>query len=454
MNSPFAYSSTMQMILFFIIVVVDFSAVYLTAEVVSVVFKTKVTKTQKALFALSVGVFFDTFWVYGAFCLNGMQSFTQIQYLLIVSPNPIQALVYCFCAIRFLGLPSARSIKVMSYVYLFWVINRSINRVLSAVVFIQSGTTHNYLLDATEQIIMLIIFNIFSYAVMHAFKKNRINLNFADNRFFYKGREWFYYFLKLLCFYSTCVIFPISINNQKVASITVLLIQILFFVILALWDKNSYKSQIIEHNNVHISTLFKGTEEIRGIKHDFNNILQTYSGYLELGNLDSLKKYHATLISATKQAGASMELGQRMDENPALVSLVINKVEYAEKSGIDLQLSIECSLRALYIDHIDLCRALGCLLDNAIEAAATSIQKKVCFSAESNDCGVIFIITNSTLEFVDIEKIMLHGVTSKAGHSGIGLTTVRKSIEKYGNCVFHTKYFNNEVSAYLEIKRR
>lgn len=101
-----------------------------------------------------------------------------------------------------------------------------------------------------------------------------------------------------------------------------------------------------------------------------------------------------------------------------------------------------------------MCRMFACLMDNAIEGAADSTEKKIHVSAEGKANGAkLLIITNSTNAFVDIDDISRHGMSSKEGHSGIGLTTVRKIIGKYGNCTFQMKCYNNEVSAYLEIRQ-
>ena len=78
------------------------------------------------------------------------------------------------------------------------------------------------------------------------------------------------------------------------------------------------------------------------------------------------ERYHASLVSATTHAGSAMELAQKMQENPAVITLLINKLEYAEKKNVRLILSLQCTLENLYIDNMDISRILACLLDNAM----------------------------------------------------------------------------------------
>lgn len=52
------------------------------------------------------------------------------------------------------------------------------------------------------------------------------------------------------------------------------------------------KSQQIEFQKLYINTLNDTINELRGFKHDFNNIIQVIDGYLRLNNIEGLKKYH------------------------------------------------------------------------------------------------------------------------------------------------------------------
>ena len=455
MYPDFAYSGHMQFILAVVVFFIDFFCMHLIADLISIVFNVEVTKRQKALYAFFTGTLLQSAWVYGLFLLGGMESFEPLQYQLLINTNPFAALLYCYLAIKIFKLPPARSIKMMSYVYLFWHIARKLNSTIADLFFAQTEARYNFLLNMMQQVSMLLTFIIVCRLVAYIVRRKRFILNFADNRFFNQKKELLIYFLKALFIYLLGVVLKTLMPTQLLSSAISFMILTLFFIVLMLMDINSYKSQIIENSNLHISALFSGTEEFRGIKHDFYNILQTYSGYLELGDIDLLKKYHATLIEETTHAGSSIELGRKMHENPALVSLLLSKEEYAKKFDVRFQLSLECNLENTYIDNMDLCRVLSCLTDNAIEAAAGTEQKITHFSAKAKKTGdKLFIITNSTDGPLDIEEASIHGKTGKAGHSGIGLTTVRKIVEKYGNCVFQMNASEQEVSAYLEIRAR
>lgn len=453
MYPEFVYTRAMQLILVGFAFVSEFCMMYKVADIILLVFKVEARKAQAALFAFLAGDVLYTAWIYFVYLAGGMISFPPNLYFLVTTPNPITAILYCYIAIKIFKLSPIRSIKMMGYIYLFWLIVKASHRVLFFTFLSQTEERYNYLLDAIGDTAMVLVVVVICRVITHLIKEGYVVLDFADNRFFNPKKEWMLYFLKALFCYLIGVACPLLIPNQSIANVTALLILLLFFISMISLDVIAYDKQVIENSRIHINALFKGNEELRGIKHDFYNILQTYSGFLQIGNLEKLKKYHNELVLATTHAGNTMELSQKIAENPPFISLLINKMTYAEKNNVKMQVDCRCSLANMYIDHMDLCRMMSCILDNAIEAAAMSQSKVVhCAIGAKKDESKIIIITNSTDTSVDVEKISISGFTSKPEHSGIGLATVRKIAEKYGNCILEMKYYNYEFSTYLELK--
>jgi two-component system sensor histidine kinase AgrC len=407
---------------------------------------------QKAMFAFIIGILLHSVPVYGVYLLGGGAAFSYIALLFFVTPNPVYGFIYYFAAQKIFKFSPVRSLKLISYIYLFWIATKSLSRIIGATLFIQNEANYNFLKDALQQITYFIIFFIIYQIVISIIKRGHVSFNFVDNMFFNKRKEFSLFFLKASFAFAVRFTLPLILEEQALAYTLALVILILFIVINIGWDAITYHRQTISNHEVHISALFNGMEELRGIKHDFNNILHTYSGYLELKEYERLEKYHASLVSHSSQAGSTMELAQKMQENPAVVTLFINKLEYAESMNVNLRVSLKCELGNLYIDNMDISRVLACLLDNAIEAAGDSEQRKVYITMESKPSGSkLIIITNSTASAVDPNMILNSG-TTKPGHDGIGLSIVRKILAKHGNSTFQMKYCDRELSAYIELK--
>ena len=63
----------------------------------------------------------------------------------------------------------------------------------------------------------------------------------------------------------------------------------------------------------------------------------------------------------------------------------------------------------------------------------------------------LIVITDTTTAAVDTAAILLPGVTTKPRHSGLGLTNVRKILQKHDNCEFRLSYDQNVLSASIEL---
>ncbi len=452
MYPAFAYSLQMQLILAFVTISEMFISTIMMSNVLLRVAGLKASLIQRMLFAFLTGTAAQSMFVYGVYLSSGMVSFGNVMYYLVVSPNPIHALIYYYAAQKLLGLSQVRSVTLTSYIYLIWLIDRQFNRVLGSIFFVQNDIHYNYMKDAFQQIACFIIFAIVYYAVVAWIKRRNVIWVFSDIMFFNRRKEIFFYLCKTSFAYAVMVVIPILLTDLVMAYTIGLLILLLFVTVIFCLDTITYKNQTIAKHETHISALFKGMEELRGIKHDFNNILHTYSGFLELEEYEGLQKYHASLISATSHAGNLIELSQKMHENPAIISLLMNKLECAERHNVKLIISLKCNIENMYIDNMDASRILSCLLDSAIEAASTSERRKAYLSIESKmACSKIVIVSNSISEPVDSHASTITGPMTKPGHEGIGMTIIRSILNKYGNSSFQTKYFDQEVSSYIEL---
>lgn len=454
MFPEFAYTFGMQVIHAANALTTNTLMMYFFANLLLKVFDEETGIIQKIIFAFVTGGIFQTVFVFFIYFIGGAASFSPLQYSLLSTPNPLFALLYCVMGIKVLKLSSIRSIKLMGYLYLFYLLILEFFVMLSPLLFAQKAPRYNYMLAMFKQIALFAFVFVIYLIALNVVKGKKHSIRISDKVFMKTSSELFAFFLKVSFFYILVVTLPLLITSKFVPNLLVVLILSLFLALNIYMDINAYQKAEIENKEIHISALSKGISEFSSVKHDFYNILQTYEGYLHVENLEKLKEYHSKLLKLTTDAGNSMELGKKMSENPALVSLLINKSDHAEKTNVKMTTSIQCSIDTLYLDNLDICRCIACLLDNAIEAAADSEQKQVFFTIENKIGGSkLIIITNSTIADIDINEIIVKGFTSKHNHSGMGLSNVHRIIESHGNCTFQISYYNYEFSAYLELRK-
>jgi|GEM_PF-1370810 len=453
MVSDFAYSVQMQIILAVVTCTETFWSMYILSNILLAALGLSAGTKQKLLFAFVTGTLMQNALTYGVYFIGGCVDFSPVAFHLIVTPNPIRGLLFYYAAKKIFRFTPVRAVKLASYVFLLWIAAKTLNRIIGAMFFVQDGLAYNYLKDTFQQVTYFLAFIIIGQLVMYNIRRGSWSLSFVNELFFCPKKEFFVFLLSATFAFAIRFSLPLALAEQVMAYILSLVILLLFIVFNVCLDLMTNYQQTITNHKLHISALFKGLEDLRGIKHDFNNILNTYSGYLELKEYEQLGRYHASMVSATSHAGSVGELARRMHENPAIISLLINKKEYADKMNVKLTLSLTCKLDNFYIDNMDLSRVLSCLLDNAIEAASSSEHRRVHVTIEPKTSrSKLIIIANSTAAAIDPGAIKSAGVSTKQGHDGIGLTIVQNTIGKYGNAVFHMGYCNYELSSYLELK--
>ncbi len=454
MYPTFAYTREMHLIFSIQTIFTNICITYLISNLILMLANEPATLKQKLIFAFWIGAVFHTIFIYIVYLIGRLVLFHPIVYAMVVSPNPVFGYLYYIIGVRVLKLSPVRSIKLMIYFFIYFTFIININRVIAALLPIEMAPKYNFLQNSQRQFIYFVVVIFICFLTKYIIKKVKLIIRVMDKIFIDIRKERITYVAKMIFLYSITVLLPTLINNELLGSIIVILMLALFFSFNVIFDLFEKSKIDLENREVHINVLSGAIDEFNGLKHDFYNILQTYNGYMEIGDMDNLKKYHSSLINVTTHAGNSIELSQKMKQNPIFISLLVSKIKYAENMGVEMRTSLRCSPDNLYIDDLDICRCLACLLDNAIEAAASSKQKKVFFTLESKARkSKLIIITNDTAEPIDIATIMNSGFTSKQNHHGLGLSNVRRIIQKHGNCAFYMTYYNYELSAYIELRQ-
>ncbi|WP_261828817.1 GHKL domain-containing protein [Inconstantimicrobium mannanitabidum] len=137
-----------------------------------------------------------------------------------------------------------------------------------------------------------------------------------------------------------------------------------------------------------------------------------------------------------------------------LKALVSSKLIYAQSKGIETKIELIENIEKINIKTIDICRIIGILLDNAIEASLLCEKKLVHFAIVKNNNMTIFIINNSCINNIPpIYKLYEDNYSTKGKNHGIGLKTIRNIINNdYNNILLNTKLEDGLFKQELIIK--
>ena len=212
------------------------------------------------------------------------------------------------------------------------------------------------------------------------------------------------------------------------------------------------KLQNAEEYNKTLSILH---DNVRGFKHDFDNIVTTIGGYVQTNDMEGLRKYYVQLEDDCQKVNNLYVLNPELINNPGVYSLLTTKYYEAEEKEIKVNMSLLLDLNKLNMKIYDFTRVLGILLDNAIDASNDCKEKiiNIIFRDDVNNHRQLITIENTYSDKdVDTEKIFNKGFTGKENHTGLGLWEVRKILSKNKNLNLHTskneKYFSQQIEIY------
>ena len=226
---------------------------------------------------------------------------------------------------------------------------------------------------------------------------------------------------------------------------------LIYFVLMVM---NFLETSLLEHeleNKRHLEDYNKSllfmNDNVRCLKHDLDNIVQTIYGYAVIKDLDGLTGFCSSLVAECKTVNNIAAIHPDKIKNPALYSMLMSKYYYIEDNNIKFDISITSDLSNLNIDDLELIRIIGILMDNAVEACRECKDKKITLdiSYNSMDKEKITEITNTYMEKdIDLDKIYEKTYSTKKGNTGLGLWKVKSILNKHKHMKLETT-FNEKI---------
>lgn len=245
-------------------------------------------------------------------------------------------------------------------------------------------------------------------------------------------------------------------------NLSTLIVLIIYFVFtlysLSRTNKLEITTENLEQEKLYNKTLTILYDNIRGFKHDFNNIVQAIGGYISTDNMEGLKDYYSDLVTDCRKSNNLAILNPELVNNPAIYSILTSKYHKAEELGITMNFDIFMDLETLNIKTYDLTRILGILLDNAIDACNKCDEKDIYITMRKDNKSnkqLIMVENTYSNKTVDTDRIFEKGYTSKieddGKNHGLGLWEVREILKKNNNLNLYTTKSMRIFTQQLEI---
>ena len=216
----------------------------------------------------------------------------------------------------------------------------------------------------------------------------------------------------------------------------------------------SKREEKFKHNQIELANLREYTEnlenlytDMRKFRHDYINIISSIASYIEDNDINGIKKYFNKHIYPLNNEinKNNYKLGllknMKISEIKGILSV---KIIHAQELGIDVVLDMVEEINYIDMDIIDLCRSLGIILDNAIDAALESEQKSINIGFIKKNKSIIMVVTNTFKGQINsISKLFNQGFSTKGNNRGLGLSNLKEILSKYKFISLDT-YVENE----------
>ena len=169
---------------------------------------------------------------------------------------------------------------------------------------------------------------------------------------------------------------------------------------------------------------------------------RTLDGIIRQYDTKKFKKYTSLAKLPTGVKGMIYYKIAFINENEINFDTVVNGVDYAKFEAMDKEL------------YYKVCKILGILMDNAIDACVDSDKKKLVVSVYTETEDLCVEIDNSYSGIVDTDEIKKKGYTTKGKNHGYGLTILNRIVDETKELEFEQSINDNDklFTSILKIK--
>ena len=236
-----------------------------------------------------------------------------------------------------------------------------------------------------------------------------------------------------------------EIFDQFVLGILIFLVlQTLFVSALFIWmtikQKERYEQKIKNQELVYLKkytdSLEKDQEQSARFRHDYKNLILSLKEKAEFSQDTALKEKIESLEHYSQPYLTDKFAYRYLKnvKNDYVRSLLISKLYTASQKYIHCTFECPNVIHNIPMDIFDFVRVLGILIDNALEAAEESEQKELAVAIYQDKEQLEISIINSCNQAKEsINQLTKKGVTTKKGHSGLGLSNIEEINRKNEN---------------------
>lgn len=176
---------------------------------------------------------------------------------------------------------------------------------------------------------------------------------------------------------------------------------------------------------------------IRSQRHDYNFHVQTIAGLIHEGKIRECGEYVSALEADVSRMNAVLPI-----RDPAVSAMILSFQTLAAREGIELRIDIRNDLAQIATGAYETNKIISNLLQNAIDETAAHRDKSYGIDLTVLKRGEYCVIRVSNAlegprpDAGELGRIYRQGYTTKRGHEGVGLSSIRLLAARYHGTVF------------------
>lgn len=216
--------------------------------------------------------------------------------------------------------------------------------------------------------------------------------------------------------------------------VLIIILTVLFFTTIEKAEQYAIKNYEAKRTAENLILIEQLIDSSRKQRHDFQHQLHAIYGLMESGSHEEAGEYINRLFGTITKTRELIKT-----DNLNVSAILFAKIGLAEARDIDLEVSVECSLKELPLRPHEVSSLLGNLIDNVLDAVDNNVGEhrrvKVMVDLERGVYVITVANAGKPVGLDILESILKPGFTSKEGHSGLGMSIVKDIAAKYGGSI-------------------